>query len=159
MPIDEQEYPDSTGTLSSTVVQDHSVYITEEELIAAAKGSNGLKIDHVVGSIKSTTPKISAAKLFSPAATSRSGILAEASRVVTSDRTAVHGKPEDSFGKLAAVWSALLGVELTSSQCAMLLAALKIVRASDNPTHLDNWVDLAGYAACAGEAAFRGEAK
>ena len=36
---------------------------------------------------------------------------------------------------------------------AIMMALLKIARISKNPQHMDNWVDLAGYAACGGEIA------
>jgi hypothetical protein len=34
-----------------------------------------------------------------------------------------------------------------------MLIDLKTVRAWSNPEHFDNWVDMAGYAACGGEIA------
>lgn len=40
---------------------------------------------------------------------------------------------------------------MTGAQVALMLAELKVVRAWGNPTHADNWCDLAGYAACGGE--------
>lgn len=36
---------------------------------------------------------------------------------------------------------------------ALCMAELKIARAATNETHMDSWVDLAGYAACGGEIA------
>ena len=87
--------------------------------------------------------------------TDRAGILDAARQAVTVDRAATHGDIEDSFAKLAAVWSVLLGVPVSAEQAALILATLKIVRAWGNPGHADNWVDLAGYAACGGEIAAR----
>lgn len=89
----------------------------------------------------------------------RARILAEALECVTKDRAATHGDVEESFGKVAAVWSALLGVPVTPAQVTLLMDALKTVRAWGNPGHADNWVDKAGYSACGGElAASAGEA-
>ena len=34
----------------------------------------------------------------------------------------------------------------------MMMALMKIARLQNMPSHLDSWVDLAGYAACGGEA-------
>lgn len=34
-----------------------------------------------------------------------------------------------------------------------MLVDLKVTRAWGNPSHGDNWVDIAGYAACGGELA------
>lgn len=83
----------------------------------------------------------------------RESILAEATRIVTRDRAATHGQPENSFRMIAASWSAKLGVTVTPEQVCLLLSDLKACRAWDNPAHADNWVDLAGYAACGGELA------
>jgi len=83
----------------------------------------------------------------------RSEILDTAKQAVTQDRDATHGKPERSFELIAALWTSLLGRDVSPAQVALMLAALKIARAWDNPTHADNWVDLAGYAACGGEVA------
>jgi hypothetical protein len=83
----------------------------------------------------------------------RQEILRAAEDCVCRDRQATHGAPENSFGKLAAVWSARLGIPITPAQAAILLSDLKTVRAWDNPDHDDNWVDGAGYMACGGELA------
>lgn len=83
----------------------------------------------------------------------RADILDTALKAVTVDRAATHGKAEDTFGSIASVWSARLGVEITSAQVAIMLIDLKTCRAWSNPSHADNWVDMAGYAACGGELA------
>lgn len=83
----------------------------------------------------------------------RASILDSAREAVTKDRAATHGEVEASFGKLAAVWSVRLGVIVTPAQVALMLVDLKVTRAWGNPGHGDNWVDIAGYAACGGELA------
>jgi hypothetical protein len=83
----------------------------------------------------------------------RGAILEAARQAVTVDRAATHGRPEDTFGHIARVWSARLGVAVTPAQVCILLADLKCARAWANPAHMDNWIDLAGYAACGGELA------
>ena len=83
----------------------------------------------------------------------RADILDTAKGYVTKDRAATHGDAEKTFGRIAAVWSARLGVPITEAQVCILLADLKSCRAWGNPLHADNWVDLAGYAACGGEIA------
>lgn len=85
----------------------------------------------------------------------RAEILEAARQAVTQDRAATHGPVEDTFGAIAAVWSARLGVAIAPWQVAILLGDLKSCRAWGNPGHRDNWVDLAGYAACGGELAAR----
>jgi Domain of unknown function (DUF6378) len=88
-----------------------------------------------------------------PTESVRALVLDAAREAVTKDRAATHGGVEDSFGKIAGIWSVLAGVTITPAQVALMLGALKTVRAWGNPDHPDNWVDLAGYAACGGEIA------
>lgn len=83
----------------------------------------------------------------------RADVLDAAARAVMVDRAATHGAAEDTFGAIAKVWSARLGVAVTPAQVALLLIDLKVCRAWGNPGHDDNWVDIAGYAACGGELA------
>lgn len=87
----------------------------------------------------------------------RSEILGTARIAVTQDRAATHGDIENSFADIAAIWSIRLGVTVRPDQVALLLIDLKTVRAWGNPAHADNWVDLAGYAACGGELALNHE--
>ncbi len=86
----------------------------------------------------------------------RSEILEAARQAVTVDRAATHGDAERTFGRIAAVWSARLGIEITPDQFCILLVDLKTCRAWGNPGHADSWVDVAGYAACGGEIATDG---
>lgn len=81
----------------------------------------------------------------------RGDILEQARRAVTTDRAVTHGPAEDTFGAIARVWSARLGFDLRPDQVAVMLIDLKTCRAWGNPGHADNWVDMAGYAACGGE--------
>lgn len=83
--------------------------------------------------------------------TTRARILDTAKEYVTNDRQATHGKPEDTFGLIAAYWSAHLDTPVTSADVAAMMCLLKLARAKANPGNDDNWIDLAGYAACAGE--------
>lgn len=83
----------------------------------------------------------------------RAQVLQAAKRAVLVDRAATHGAVENSFDQLAKVWSARLGVPVSAAQVALMLVDLKVTRAWGNPGHFDNWVDIAGYAACGGEIA------
>lgn len=83
----------------------------------------------------------------------RKGVLDAAAAAVLKDRAATHGPAEDTFGLIAQLWSAYLGQALQPHDVAALLALLKIARLRGNPGHDDNWVDLAGYAACGAELA------
>lgn len=81
----------------------------------------------------------------------RAAILDLARQAVTVDRAATHGAVENTFGQIAALWSARLGLTITPAQVCIMLVDLKGARAWGNPSHADNWVDIAGYAACGGE--------
>lgn len=83
----------------------------------------------------------------------RADVLDTAKAAVTSDRQATHGAPEDTFGLIARLWSARLGIDLRPDQVAVMLIDLKTARAWKNPCHADNFVDIAGYAACGAELA------
>ena len=84
----------------------------------------------------------------------RADILATASEYVTKDRATTHGDAEDNFRRIAELWNAYLGVDdITSIDVAVMLALLKVARIRSNPNHADNWIDIAGYAACGGEIA------
>ena len=83
----------------------------------------------------------------------RARILDEAKRLICHDRQAIHGNPDEFFDKLALVWGALLNIDITGTQAALMLSAFKTVRAFDNPNHADNFIDLCGYGALAGEQA------
>lgn len=83
----------------------------------------------------------------------RDQVLGAARTAVMVDRAATHGDLHQTFGQLAAVWSARIGIALTPAQVAIMLTDLKGCRAWLNPDHADNWVDMAGYAACGAELA------
>ncbi len=87
----------------------------------------------------------------------RETCLDTAKEYVTKDRTSTYGTPEDNFQDIADLWDALgivsinrrLGVrKLTATDVALMMAAMKLARLKGNPSHVDSWVDTAGYAAC-----------
>ena len=88
-----------------------------------------------------------------PAPCTRAGILDEAARIVTRDRNVTHGEPEETFGLIAAYWSAHLDHPVTATDVAALMTLFKLARLKANPTNPDNWVDGCGYLACGGEIA------
>lgn len=78
----------------------------------------------------------------------------DAAREAVTGRPASYGEPEDSFWRVAQVWSAIFPERgWTASDVALALAALKLVRLSFHPDHCDSSIDLAGYAACQAECA------
>lgn len=85
---------------------------------------------------------------------SRSEILAQANQLITEDRAALYGPPEQSFGRIGKLWAITLGVpEITPAQVALLMAQMKVSRILSSPTHQDSYVDACGYLALAAELA------
>ena len=87
----------------------------------------------------------------------RKECLDSAAKAVLTDRSTTYGKPEDSFAAIARMWSVYLGHPVSACDVACMLAQLKIIRAKHSPSHNDNWVDIAGYAAGGAECAERNE--
>ena len=83
----------------------------------------------------------------------RTEILDAARQAITVDRAATHGEAENTFGLIAAYWSAHLDCEVTAGDVAQLMVLFKVARMKANPGHADNYVDAVGYAAIAGELA------
>jgi hypothetical protein len=81
----------------------------------------------------------------------RTAILKQANEYITKDRQATHGAPEANFKIISELWSAYLNYQIKSTDVAMMMALLKVARYRNNPSHADNAIDLAGYAAIAGE--------
>jgi hypothetical protein len=77
-------------------------------------------------------------------------ILTEAQSLVHGDRNASYGHPLTDYRRTAAMWSAIVGYEITPKQAVLMMCALKISRECNKPKR-DNLVDLAGYAECAKE--------
>lgn len=68
---------------------------------------------------------------------------------VTQDRGAVYGHPLDNFKQTAALWSVVLGIEVTPLQVAQCMRMVKEARLIKTPDHLDSHIDIFGYARCA----------
>jgi len=86
---------------------------------------------------------------------SRGGLLDRAKELVTNDRQNTHGQPEDSFRRIADLWSGYLTVGIHEQDVAVMMALVKVARIMENPQNADNWIDGAGYFACGGEVALK----
>lgn len=92
----------------------------------------------------------------------RAEILAEAEKCVCGKREQDYGTPEDNFSTIGLLWAVYLRAAhptlarilpingIKSKDVAIMMALLKIARIA-NGSSPDSFVDLAGYAACAGE--------
>lgn len=84
---------------------------------------------------------------------SRADILDRAKAIVTGEREKQYGKPEDNFAIIAELWGAYTGYKFSPVDVAMMMALLKVARIKTGDYLTDNYVDICGYAACAGEIA------
>lgn len=84
----------------------------------------------------------------------RKQILRRAEECVLGQRETDYGKPEDNFATIARLWSAYLKDKhyIMPKDVAIMMCLLKVARIKAGGTD-DSYVDLAGYAACAGELA------
>jgi hypothetical protein len=79
----------------------------------------------------------------------REKCLEEAAKIISGARDQQYGAPEDNFGRIAALWSVIFGIEVTKEDVAMAMVAVKVARyASRSGFQGDTWIDVAGYAAC-----------
>ena len=83
----------------------------------------------------------------------RKEILTEAEKCVCTDREQTYGNPENNFSKISDLWNAYKPCNITAHDVGIMLGLLKIGRIASGQANADNYIDLAGYAACAGELA------
>lgn len=94
----------------------------------------------------------------------RAEILDKAKQIVTTDRNARYGEPEDNFDVIAQFWNNYLTTTqgvclyLSAPDVAIMMALFKIGRiATARDMNKDSYIDAAGYIACAAECAVREE--
>lgn len=80
----------------------------------------------------------------------RKHLLQDAIRTVCKDRADEYGDMESNFDDIAELWTVYLGVNVERRDVANMMVLLKVAR-NGTPGHRDNWVDIAGYAACGAE--------
>lgn len=80
-------------------------------------------------------------------------IIDEALAAVFGARRDAYGTVNESFHRIALMWTAYLGVPITPQDVAMMMLQLKVARArqgilSDSRPQWDSLVDIVGYALC-----------
>ena len=95
----------------------------------------------VVPTLGSTSPSV------------KHAILERAIGLITGDREEDYGEAHKNFSDIAALWSIVLDVNVQPWQVAACMSQLKLARAIKTPTHVDSWVDMAGYVGLAAELA------
>ena len=90
----------------------------------------------------------------------RKTILSSAEKCVCGERQEDYGSPEDNFNCIAKLWKRYIkekcvgpgaDVEINAEDVAAMMCLLKIGRIAGGSNSIDNWIDIAGYAACGGE--------
>ena len=82
----------------------------------------------------------------------RERVLTTALEYVNDDRDKQYGHPETCFGLIADFWGCYLGRILTADDVGKMMILLKIARSIiGTDDKLDNYIDIAGYAACTAE--------
>ncbi len=77
-------------------------------------------------------------------------VLAAASQIIKK-RGKDYGSAYENHERIAVIWTAILGYEVTASQVALCMAGVKMARLVQSPDNEDSWIDLAGYAALGSE--------
>ncbi len=81
----------------------------------------------------------------------REEILTKAAECISGQRVDDYGKPENNFAVIADLWTVYKDTPFDAHDIAVMMALLKIARIKSGHNKADNYIDLAGYAACAGE--------
>lgn len=81
----------------------------------------------------------------------RKEILNKAESIINGEREGAYGKPEDSFDRIAQLWSVYLNHDISSVDVANMMVLLKVARNAGGVYKDDNWIDICGYAALGGE--------
>lgn len=83
----------------------------------------------------------------------RRGVLDKAIQTVCDEHKDAYGNVEDNFSLIAMLWGDYMQVAITDEDVAMMMCLLKIARTKTGDLKEDNYVDIAGYAACGAEVA------
>ena len=81
----------------------------------------------------------------------REAILTTAASLITNDRQQVYGTPYQNFGRIAQLWSVILGRAISRAEVALCMDAVKTARLIQTPEDEDGWIDKCGYSAIGGE--------
>ena len=84
---------------------------------------------------------------------SRQEVLRQVEVAVMSDRNQDYAPPEQNFQRIADLWNVYLDgrSEVTPNDTSVMMVLVKVARAMASPHLIDHLVDIAGYAACAGD--------
>ena len=81
----------------------------------------------------------------------RDKALDKAKALVTGDRAKDYGNAYDNHERIAKLWSAIIGVQISVRMVYLCMIALKIARLVQNEKHTDSWIDICGYGSLGSE--------
>lgn len=90
-------------------------------------------------------------------------IATRAASLVGGDRERDHGKKADNFNRIAKMWQTYLDIRrhpsapLDAVDVGHMMSIMKVARTQSGALNVDDYVDGAGYMACAGEVAIANE--
>ena len=67
---------------------------------------------------------------------------------VTLDRREIYGSPQDTYRRIAAMRAVVDECPDLELREILGMIVTKVVRLVQTPTHLDSWIDIAGYSRC-----------
>lgn len=77
--------------------------------------------------------------------------LTVAAEIIGGDRAKTHGDLAENMKMIADLWSIYLKHEVSARDTAIMMALLKAARLKTGSASDDHFIDMAGYAAIAGE--------
>lgn len=107
--------------------------------------------------------KPEAANDNAPSAATAAGLAEKAAGLVSGDRDRQHGEKAGNFERIAIMWDTYLKTRasrgpLRAVDVGHMMVLMKLARTQSGDLNLDDYVDMIGYAACAGEIAAGGRA-
>ena len=81
----------------------------------------------------------------------REEILQEAETLINGDRAKDYGDAYENHARIAKLWSAIIGVQISVRMVYLCMIALKIARLVQNEKHVDSWIDICGYGSLGSE--------
>lgn len=161
------KYKDKNGNVYNTLIRAKDEFCNDQECCEKCgfniiggfedvEGCDYFIMEHETEAIKAMGLEVITDDVPDPGAVTRGSILAAARKCVCGDREQDYGSPENNFQTIANLWIDYLSgkgypVGIAPHDVAAMLALLKIARISSGHAKADNWIDLAGYAACGGE--------
>jgi hypothetical protein len=132
----------SEKTTLNTMLQNNNT----EEILRQAKMNVGIGVSPTNQQATMALEKTNAGR--------RQEFLETVRNFVCKDRNVTHGDAEDNFRVIATLWETYLNntppQNLNSVDVAIMMCLFKTARLMANPKNMENWHDLAGYAACGG---------